>query len=873
MVDLSKYKGSAPYASQLFGVYQPLIGWRAERSRARLRRERSGRLKVLTAMMMRDAQFTSVAVTGGARTAAAAKGRFGNLLSPVVAEMLSTAAQEFETAQGRPPQAADWSGIVATAKLGERIGSLESKFAKEANGARPALVRKGSVRYNTVDKTRTIGITGTELVIAPKSLAAADKVDDDDDLTLDFNTEHASAAVATYLASSAGHVLSDVLGKASKWRKLIHFVDPLSQFDPDTQDAVLSPIGIVQLYRQHFFEVDSFLGPSIGHVWVSPGTTLELMEVHQRRGLFERKTEYSQQSVQKREAAVEAEDELSSRMSEENSRDLSLGISANAGVNFGVFHADASVNFGYQSSHRTSQEVSHTQTRRQSEKVASELKRDFKTSFRTVLETTDRSSRHYKIENTGTQLINYELRRKMRRVVVQLQHIGTQLCWQVYLDEPGSRLGIAELVHIAKQDDLSGAIQPPEAPQPLEAKESEITFDFPFEVNGADPDRDEFFKNGTNPDDHEEKIIYKKTVRANPPGPGYTLAFVNQRDVLPVDPEEDAAGPVVAAFTLVEGTTDSFEIKLKQVNFNDQPAIRFLLDLTWNPPGNEAALKAFEEQWTEYEEKRARAEHEEYVRAVRERVKLASQVLPRAEDDLRAEERSAIFERLIEQLTGGAGDEQPHVTVELIRSLFDVEKMLYFVSNSWWRPRKHHGQQGLSMNATRSLTEHDIVGWGGVQSRGRDNYLITEESEPATLGASLGWMLQLDGDPHRNAFLNSPFVKAVVPIRPGREKAALEWLKRAHVEGAEGLNTPYRGTEPLLQGKTLEQAVMALAQDVQGLHSKATLQSEEVFENGFDPLEGGFRYDEEALTVFDQWLEVVPTDQIVAVDYPTPVPA
>ena len=53
------------------------------------------------------------------------------------------------------------------------------------------------------------------------------------------------------------------------------------------------------------------------------------------------------------------------------------------------------------------------------------------------------------------------------------------------------------------------------------------------------------------------------------------------------------------------------------------------------------------------------------------------------------------------------------------------------------------------------------------------------------MGSSLGWLLQLDGDNLRNAFLNAPWVKAVVPIRPGRERAAFNWLQRVGVEGSE----------------------------------------------------------------------------------------
>ena len=53
----------------------------------------------------------------------------------------------------------------------------------------------------------------------------------------------------------------------------------------------------------------------------------------------------------------------------------------------------------------------------------------------------------------------------------------------------------------------------------------------------------------------------------------------------------------------------------------------------------------------------------------------------------------------------------------------------------------------------------------------------------SAVGSSLGWLLQLDGDNMRNAFLNAPWVKAVIPIRPGKEEAAINWLK-----GVEGMN-------------------------------------------------------------------------------------
>ena len=71
-----------------------------------------------------------------------------------------------------------------------------------------------------------------------------------------------------------------------------------------------------------------------------------------------------------------------------------------------------------------------------------------------MTETTDVTSRRYTIRNATPKLVNYELRRKMRQVGVQLQDVGTQLCWQTFVDDPGRELGIAELVHIAQPADL-----------------------------------------------------------------------------------------------------------------------------------------------------------------------------------------------------------------------------------------------------------------------------------------------------------------------------------------------------------------------------------------------------------------------------------
>ncbi len=72
----------------------------------------------------------------------------------------------------------------------------------------------------------------------------------------------------------------------------------------------------------------------------------------------------------------------------------------------------------------------------------------------------------------------------------------------------------------------------------------------------------------------------------------------------------------------------------------------------------------------------------------------------------------------------------------------------------------------------------------------RPYYLNTEETEPARFDASLGWFMQIDCDNHRNAFLSSPWVKAILPMRPGREHEAIAFLQRKGVAGTEGLDEP-----------------------------------------------------------------------------------
>ncbi|MFK3669873.1 hypothetical protein ACI2IX_06840 [Leifsonia aquatica] len=669
----------------------------------------------------------------------------------------------------------------------------------------------------------------------------------------------------------------------------------------DANEAVLSPIGLVSLYREYFFEFDNFLGAPSGHLWISPGGTVEVMEVSTRRTLVERITEQSESTTQKSEETLTDQDDVADAVKEDNANDTKLGASASAGAKFaGIYHADASASFSNDVSTKKSSEVTHKHTRTQSSRVSSEIQRNFKTTFTTVSESTDVTSRRYVVQNTTSRLLNYELRRKMRKVGVQVQHIGTRLSWQVFLDAPGRDLGLGDMVHVVAPPDLD-AIRKPDAPPPLQSKEVEYSSSFVLERYGStknDPHQDANYTRsaeaapggitGMHSDDNADHINGDQDYVAPPPGDGYTIASI--RSVSARTQGGDAQ--FLAHYDWPSGSTGAFTLKAQFLNFGGGRIIDFTVAITWKPPAIDPAQAAYEKDLAEYEAKVADAERRAYVTAIRERMKLVSSMQRRPSEDLREEERYTVYGKLVRDLRLF---DDPHVDSELIRQIFDVDEMLYFAAPDYWRaspvtvpetsatsqgkypvPGMPAGAPSAALDGSTvaswySLTDADnaIDSAGGAHAEWRKNYAITEESAPAPFGSSLGWLVQIDADERRNEFLNAAWVKAVLPIRPGHEVEALDWLEQAGVEGEAGLGKPYPvqpGDPAEYAGKALSEVLHLLATELQASNTDIanTLATEKVFETGFDPLETGFK-PAEPYEVFDQWTEVLPTDQIVAV--------
>lgn len=871
MLNFSGYVGTLPYASELTGTFQPMIGWKGKRSQDRFdsasARDARKLLDRYAQSFEPDVAMPDLGVSGGpsdpielsiGKMPSQRRAQNGSRLLAIIARSLP-AEPPAETGHA-------WSDFINQDLVTRALEEEENQFEADLK------------RYGRIPnfRSQTLALAESDSRLAAALLKL---VQSSEDKILDSLFYFAD--VKTQMAQRLLDLRSGPDG----------VVPGLNAFDRDElAGGVISPLGIIHLYRQYYFELDSFLGSPVHHVWLAPGATVELYEVHTRREITDRLLSRLTESVRTSEQTTSVRDELSQSSKEDSSNDLSLGASVTASYP----KVSATANFDMSRTQEQSREVVHTQLREQSTKIATSIRNNFQSTFRSTTEFTDTSSIRHVFNNPGQDLQNYELRRKMRQVAIQVQDVGSYLSWQTYVDDPGREIGVAQLVHVAKPASFD-SIPDPELParhEPFAETDRALTIPF-LPVDGGADNRGEVYRNGIEENDEETWGSLEKIQADFPQSvvcakPNHRLATVELRPT-------DAVQISVHDLVNLPGSESkaTFRVHLDLVSFNGQPQLNVPMVLHWVPNDNanaeiDATIKAIETSRTNA----MRAETEKaFVEAVKERTTAISKIARRPSSDLREEERIVVYRRLVQDMLMARlnlpDDRTRHVAAEVINAIFDVDKMLYYVAPEWWRPRLRRSTQDYASQGPAGTTL-PLVGWGGTREVGRDNYMITEASEPSRLGSSLGWLLQLDGDNMRNAFLNAPWVKAVIPIRPGMEEAALKWLTSAEVEGADGLDAAYSGdaSEVRLDGTpynslSIGEVIEDLAARIKQKHDAAgevveydlgnnnSVRSrpvDRVFEYGFNPLQGGFSLpDDDKFPIVDQWVEVLPTDQIVPV--------
>ena len=496
----------------------------------------------------------------------------------------------------------------------------------------------------------------------------------------------------------------------------------------------LSPIGIAHMFRQLYFDAGAGVGPVENVLAISPHETLEVVEKRTRRRTFERIEEFGLETTTESSIEEQIQDEVAENVQSSLSRDISVGIATEASGSIGVVSGSASANVDLSQSTTQAREFTKRHMLTKTKRAAQTVRRTQKLTIKTQEEVGEEFTSRRVIRNETAEPVNFALRRVQRKIRIKLQEMGPRLVWQLYLCHPGRDLLKSRLVMFRESDPITDPTLVPNAPpRPKAADETGMATVKP--VSGTLTLRLPKYEDR----DFKALIVHEVTDAA---------------------PEKDAVPPAVTG----SGAPVNLEANPIEYKIPVQPgtADQILVSYTVQYEPSAAELN----RWTqavaaaraEYEQSRLEEQFERGKRMIdaRRRVPL------RPAADLRDEERYEILRRMVQEGFGkrpGAQDPAP-VEIEMFHRYFELGSMFYYVHPSWWRPR--YRPSG-------------------------DDYEITDESQPAAFGSSLGWVLQMDGDRRRNEFLNSPWVRVCVPVRPGWERDACVWLSE-HIEGKRGFS-------------------------------------------------------------------------------------
>lgn len=524
----------------------------------------------------------------------------------------------------------------------------------------------------------------------------------------------------------------------------------------------LSPIGVAHYLRQLYFNKEEGVGPIEEAFTVAPLETLEVVYETVRKQIHEEVLEQGLEVVS--ESAVEQKnlDEVSDKVSSMVQQDTSASMSASASGGIGVWEVGATASADFSLSSQRSREYSTRRLKEVTKRASERVTKSFSLKTRDVTETTSTNMTRRVIRNDADQPVSYGLRRVLRRVNVKVQDLGSTLVWQIYLRNPGEGLAVSRFVHFRESAPIAVPDIPPGVPpRPAGGVESE-TATTALKWKSLPSGESTWYvtlviKPGADRDVTGVRIDSITDLE----GGGKDDPAPSPRNELDLGSGWDPATRTYTADIAVKA--------------GDATSVQVTYSYTWDPS---AAVLAV---WEAQRVAAVAAATEELLTKQFEQQKLLitqrSKIKSRPANDLRREERYEVLNRMVSYLFGRGDDpsEPTPVEIEYMHRYFDIDALFSYAHPSWWQPRF----------ATKSM---------GIK---REAYEITAESEPAPLGSSLGWMIQLDGDRRRNEFLNSPWARVCVPIKRGREREAIAWLAK-HLEGEIGYDPTVEPLSKLL---------------------------------------------------------------------------
>lgn len=613
-----------------------------------------------------------------------------------------------------------------------------------------------------------------------------------------------------------------------------------------------SPIALLDIYKQHFYDCGTFLGPAIDHVWAAANSKVEHVEIISLTEHMSRETETYVESEVTKETSKSTKSDFLDEIQQERESNFSFGQTLDVSGGIGIINASSSTTFDFAQRTQNSHKQTTNKTEEQSSRVSNRMKKTSRTTnFRSITRSNQNTKRHL-IDNTGKPTSNYEIRRKYQRIGIALEWVGCRLCWQFYVDDPASLLAKSELVHFAGSQDLYDL--PELVQEEIPTEEIVITdqeFYIPFvQTHGDDTRR--VYINGRDGDEEILNIFSDLEVSNMPEG--YVIKSVQMhgkaRGEGRMSEEDEPKNPNVFEYVVkpedINASGKKFTLTLTKADFNDAAGVFIQPKITIKPDQALAAkiAEANNKRKSEYEAEKQRLLKLDMERKRKERIEAERSIQPRDSQELRNEERYAIFRALSVKFADNAEGDLKQVS-ELFSTLFDLDRMMYFVAPDWWKPKFH----GTRQRANKPERASPIYG----KRFQLDDYDITPDSEPAPYGSSLGWMLQLDGDDQRNSFLNSSWVKVVLPINPGMAFRAKKWLMQDNIEGSD------------IEQDLLDLLIQAEEFEVD---ESSDITRKLTFSEFGTPPNFSFEPPDESTwkKIVKTWVEIVPTKQTVAVD-------
>lgn len=519
------------------------------------------------------------------------------------------------------------------------------------------------------------------------------------------------------------------------------------EFLPPLQiEEALSPIGMANFYRQLYFNVEEGVGPIEQAMTVAPLETLEVVYETVRRQIHEEVIEIGSEQVSEEAVETKNQEEVSDKVSSMIQRDASAAMSVNASGSIGVWQAGASASANMRTTTDRSREETTRRLKEVTTRASERITKTFSLRVRDTQETAVTNLTRRVIRNDSDDPVSYGLRRVLRRVLVKVQDLGPRLCWQLYISSPGEGLARSEFVHF-RDAEIAIPEMPPGVPaRPTGGTDTGTT----SSAIGVDPGRRRYFVNLSITPGRD------RVVRA--------VAIDSITDLEGGGKDDTAPSPINNEQwdAATDPATGAFSVKIAILP-GDSASVSISYTFQYDPP--QAVLDAWQAQVDAARSALQEQQLQEKFERDRALLTERSKIRPRPANDLRREERYEVMNRMISHLFARGDDPSmpSPLEIEYFHRYFDLEMMFSYTHPSWWKPRYAAARTGL----------------------GRHTYRITAESEPAPMGSSLGWLMQLDGDTRRNEFLNSPWVRVCLPIRAGREREAIAWLAK-HVEGERG---------------------------------------------------------------------------------------